>query len=321
MRVYTLSLLAILALSAFLYGCGGASGLAPQDQNNGGFNFQMPTGPGLPQVSGDDVQITDDGKIVSNVYRKFFADAVNSQSWGRWNAIDQSGAKYWTLSNTYNSSPKAFLMGGNYWNRESDLLLSNSFTIPDSTDGVRLTFTARWKIAPGDSCVVGYNTPGGPVMVANFTAGQNADYPGWTKYYYELPSNFSGDDDICQLQFYFSSDTSVNDWGFGLDDVAVYQRQLEPINDLSASDGLPGGITVTWTDNNAGTLAPDNYDVYRSDVPGGPYTYLDTVPYGAPYSYSDPVAPGFFYYYVVVSTKTGYPSSPYSNEDLGSAGF
>jgi hypothetical protein len=320
MRLYTLSLVAILAISALLYGCGGASAVTAPGQDNQGFEFQMPVGPGLAQVSGDDVQITDDGKIVSNIYKKFFADAVNEQSWGRWNTLNQSGAKAWVLSNTYNSSPKAFVLGQNYWNRESDLLQSKTFTVPALTSGVRLTFTARWSIAAGDSCVVGYNTPGGPVLVANFTGGQNAAYPGWTKYYFELPSNDTPSDQTYTLQFYFSSDSSGNDWGFGLDDVAVYQRQLEAINDLSASDGLPGGVTITWSDNNAGTLIPDDYNILRSDFPGGPYDFVANVPYGAPYSYNDPAGPLEFHYYVVVSNTAGWPSSGFSNEDSGFAG-
>src|SRR5687767_7042159 len=191
MRVYTLSLLAGLAISALLYGCGGASSIVPQapvdNDNPGGYHLTTPTGPGMPQVTGDDVQLTDDGKIASNTYIKFFGDSVNEHSWGRWNMINQSGQKAWTLSNTYYSAPKAFLMGGNYWNRESDLLFSNSFTIPAGTDGVRVTYTARWQIAPGDSCMVIYNSPQGPQIIAIYGAGQNPSYPGWDKYYYELP--------------------------------------------------------------------------------------------------------------------------------------
>ena len=124
MRFNTLTLIALLALSALLYGCGGGTDAALQNENPGGFNMQIPSGPGMPEASPDDIQITDDGKIVSNTYRKFFADSVNSQSWGRWLAFNGGGQKVWTLSNTYNSAPKSFLFGGNYWNREQDFIQS-----------------------------------------------------------------------------------------------------------------------------------------------------------------------------------------------------
>jgi len=321
MRFYTLTLIALLALSALLYGCGGTTGAGLPDTDgpggSGGFNLQIPSGPGMPQASPDNIQITEDGKIVSNVYRKFFADAVNQSSWGRWFAFNGGGQKVWTLSNTYNSAPKSFLFGGNYWNREQDFIQSNNFTIPEATDGVRVTFTARWKIAAGDSCALIYNVQGnGPQTVANFNGGQNPDYPGWTKYYFELPANFSGQDEANSLQFFFVSDTSGTDFGFAYDDVAVYQRQLEPPLNVQASDGN-FTITVTWQNNPAGTLVPEVYDIYRSTTPGGNYVYQDSVNYSGTI-WADPTAvQGFTYYYVIKSAHLGWPDSLYSNEDSG----
>ena len=122
------------------------------------------------------------------------------------------------------------------------------------------------------------------------------------------------------MGFRFNSDTAINGWGFGVDNVTVYQTNLNPPAAVSASDGLPGGITVTWNDNNAGTLAPDFYDVYRGDVPGGPYTLMGSVPYGGVNSFSDPTAPFVPYYYVVKARKLGYDDSINSNEDLGMSG-
>jgi len=319
MRLHFLSLLAILAIGALLSSCGGATATAPQDTGNpqGQYTMTIPPGPGMPQVTGDDVQLTSDGKITSNAYHKFFADAVNANSWGRWNAINGSGQKQWTLSNTYNSAPKAFLFGGNYWNNESDALFSNSFSVPDATDGVRLTFTARWKIAAGDSCAVIYNQSAqAPLTVANFTGGQNPDYPGWTRYYFELPANMSGNDALNTIEFFFSSNASGTDFGFAFDDVAVYQRLLDPPTGLDASNGAPT-ITLTWTNTNTGTLIPDATDIFRSTVSGSGYTFQASV--NTPGSiWGDPTAvPGVTYYYVVRHTKVGWPPSAFSKEDDG----
>jgi len=320
MRFYTLMLIGLLALSALLYGCGGSTSAGLPDNDgpagSGGFNLQIPSGPGMPQATPDDIQITEDGKIVSNTYRKFFADAVNEHSWGRWSAFNGGGQKTWTLSNTYYSAPKAFLFGGNYWNHENDFIQSNSFNVPDATDGVRLTFTARWKIAPGDTCTAVYNALGGPQTVANFTGGQNPDYPGWTKYYFELPANFSGQDQSNTIQFFFLSDSSVTDFGFAFDDVAVYQRQLEPPLNVSASDGN-FSIILNWTNNPAGTLVPEGYDIYRSTTQGGNYRFQANVSYPGTF-WNDPTAiQGPTYYYVIKSQHVGWPDSVFSNEDSG----
>jgi hypothetical protein len=324
MRVNTLSLLAALAIMALVAGCGGSRTVgAPQNQNPTGYNglytLVVPEGPGMPAASPDDIQLTEDGKIISAAYRKFYGDSVNHHSFGRWNPINVGGQKEWTLSNTFNSAPKAFVFGGNYWNREEDLLFTTPFNVPDMTDGVRLTFTSRWRIAPGDRCDVIYNTPDGPALIATFEGGENPAYPGWTKYYFELPGNLDGlGDDSNTVQFFFTSDTATNDWGFGFDDVAVYQRQLEPLTDLSATDAL-FTVTLTWSHNDAGTLSPEFYDIYRSETPGSGYVFQESVAYPGSI-WGDPTAlSGVVYYYVIVSRRTGWPESAFSNEDSGFA--
>jgi len=322
MRLYTLSLVAILAISALLYGCGGASGINPQQTGNQGQNtVTIPPGPGMPQVTGDDVQLTPDGKITSNAYSKFFADSVNEHSWGRWNAIDGGGQKKWTLSNTYNSAPKSFLLGGNYWNNENQSLFSNPFQVPFNTDGVRITFTARWKIAAGDSCSVIYNEmQHAPLTVANFTGGQNPDYPGFTKYYFELPANTNPGDEINSIEFFFYSNSSGTDFGFALDDVAVYQRLLDPPTGLDASDGGPA-ILVTWNNTQTGNLIPDGTEIWRSTTSGSNYSLQASVNYPGN-SWTDPTAVnGVIYYYVVRHTKVGWQPSSFSKEDQGDMNF
>ena len=83
-----------------------------------------------------------------------------------------------------------------------------------------------------------------------------------------------------------------------------------------ATDFAPFTIDVDWSNNNAGTLAPDFYDVYSSTVSGGPYNLLGSVPYPVT-NYSDVPMPGVTYYYVVRARKTGYDDSINSNEDSG----
>ncbi|MDQ3023205.1 MAG: hypothetical protein M3R04_02285, partial [bacterium] len=71
-----------------------------------------------------------------------------------------------------------WLIGANYYNYENDTLRSNVFTILDNTDGIRVTFKARWKIASGDACGVYWWVDGAPdTLVTVYENGQNPDYP------------------------------------------------------------------------------------------------------------------------------------------------
>jgi hypothetical protein len=315
MRVCNLALAAALLLGALLSGCGGSTGPAP---GNGDIQVRERfPGPGMPAATPDDFVITDDGKIASAIYRKFWADSVNEQSGGRWTVTNINGpVKTWVLSNTYNSSPKAWLMGGNYWNSDTDSLQSVDFTIPANTGGVRLTFWARWKTAAGDYCDVNYFVDGVGQLVTSFEGGQNPDYPGWTKYFFVLPDNDTAADQDCSLEFWFDSNGSINDWGIGVDNVAVYQRGLEPPINVDASEG-GFSITVSWDYADTGTLDPDFVDIYRSTTSGGPYDYQDSVAFNGTL-WSDPTAlADTNYYYVLKATKDGWFNSADSVEDLG----
>jgi len=322
MSTRNLILIALVALSALAVSCGGSSTTGIDNPQISPGHLQAVTaplsGPGFTQLPADNFDLGNPDKESSNSYRKFFSDSVNAQSTGRWTVTNNSGAKQWTLSNTAASAPKSWLMGGNYWNHESDTLVSNAFTVPDGTNGIALTFYARWKIAFLDMGEVDLYVDGVPTPGVQFSGGQNPDYPGWTKYYFQLPANTSGADQTWNVGFDLFSDAAGTDFGLGIDNVAVYQTQLNPPLALSASDGLPGGVTITWSDNNAGNLIPDSYEVWRGDSPGGPYsTLVGTVNYGDPNSVFDATAPFLFYYYVAKAKKAGWPDSAYSNEDLG----
>jgi hypothetical protein len=185
-------------------------------------------------------------------------------------------------------------------------------------EGIALSFYSRWSIAAGDTGTVEYMyTPGDWQTLGTFTAGSNPDYPNWTKYYFQLPPSL---DFTAQVRFRFNSDTATNGWGFGVDNVTVYQTNLNPPTNVTASEFLPGGvIIVSWTNNNAGTLAPGRYDVYRSDSSGGPYDLRGSVDYPL-VSFADSGSFPNIYWYIVRAHKTGYEDSIDSNEDSGSPG-
>ena len=81
---------------------------------------------------------------------------------------------------------------------------------------------------------------------------------------------------------------------------------------LVATDGV-GQVDLDWSDNIESDLA--GYNVYRSAIPGGPYTIIGGS-LSIPSSYIDSsVSSGTSYYYVVAAVDNGANESGYSNED------
>jgi hypothetical protein len=279
-------------------------------------------GPGLPSALPDNFDAGNADKWPSAAYNKFFLDTVNQHSGGRWTTSNTGGAKAFTLSNTFFSSPKSWVIGQNYWNNENDELQSNSFSVPDGTDGIRISYYTRWRIAAGDEAEAWLWDGDSWEFITSYTGGQNADWPAWTKQYFELPANASGMDQNWNVAFRFTSNGSGTDWGFGVDSVSVYQTQLNAPLSLSASDGgLPGEVALDWDHNIEGTLTPDFYDVYRAPDNGGTpgtYTAMPVTSVAYPMSAaSDMTGDGSTYWYVVKARKTGWPDSPASSADYG----
>jgi len=72
-------------------------------------------------------------------------------------------------------------------------------------------------------------------------------------------------------------------------------------------------VVLTWD----ASTSPDvvGYNVYRSDVSGGPYTLLDASIPGSTLTYTDrTVQAGMTYYYVVTAVNSEGNESLYSNE-------
>jgi hypothetical protein len=308
----TLAALLLLLLAGSVLGCGGTNQVGTD------------TGPIMVGEFGE----TD--REVSAAFRYFFLDSVNHESMGRWTVSNDSGKKAFVLSNTYNSAPKAWVIGQNYWNNENDTLTSNLFTIPDDngfepggTSGVRLAFWSRWLIAPDDVAYVELNTNNqGWQAITTFTGGSNAAYPNWNKYSFLLPDNQSGGDQSVQLRFRFTSDGATTDWGFGVDNVSVYQTKQNPPINVAATDGIiPEAIAITWDHNVSGTLVPDGYAVYRSTDQDGVYQFIAGVDY--PETVFDDLvgADPTIYWYKVKAVRFGYPDSEFSNSDSGFAGM
>ena len=76
---------------------------------------------------------------------------------------------------------------------------------------------------------------------------------------------------------------------------------------LAASQAVSHSVTLTWTPS---TSAVAGYDVYRSEVSGGPYPKLDSSMVAAD-SYTDTsVQSGLTYYYVITAvTSSGVQSA------------
>jgi hypothetical protein len=261
-------------------------------------------------------------KNTSASFTYFFQDTVGNGSGPNWSISNSSGNKAWTLSNTSYSSPKAWVIGQNYWNGENDRLTSIGFSVPNNTVGIKLSFYSRWNILANDFGRVDYSTNNGSswTQVQAFSNGSNAAYPNWTKYTYALPDNISGSAQTWKLRFRFTSDASSTSWGFGVDSISVYQTKLNAPLNLTATKGtVSGQVDLDWDHNNAGSLSPDQYLIYRAPDNGGApgtFTLLNNVAYPAS-AYSDNNGTGTIYWYKVKARKTGYPDSAFGNQDSG----
>jgi len=279
----------------------------------------------------DDFDINNTDKVASASFAKFFLDTVNQASGGRWTVANTSGKKAFTLTNIYESAPYAWVLGNNYWNRESDTLTSNDFTIPgdfagngNGTRGIRFSFFSRWSIASGDMATVEYRIDGGPWSVlAQASGGQSPNYPNWSKYYFELPDNDSGQDQTWNVRYTFASNTSGTDWGFGVDRVAVYQRRLAVPANVAATDlddSIVRQIRISW-DADSDPLLPDSYTILRSTSEQGPYALVATInDPSTTTSYLDtPPETVTQYWYKLVAHKAGWLDSVDSASTAGQA--
>jgi hypothetical protein len=268
----------------------------------------------------------DADRTASATYTKFFEDTVGLNSGAKWSIANSSGNKQWALSNTAYSAPKAWVIGQNYWNGENDRLTSVGFNIadpdengPNGTSDIRFTFQGRWQIAAGDYGRVDYSTDNGMswTQLQAFTAGSNANWPNWTKYTYALPDNFSGADKTYRVRFRFSSNASGTSWGFGVDNISVYQRELGVPLNFNASDSVLDVIELDWDHPaDANQLTPDGYEVWISDDIGETYQYHTTVSYPTN-SYNHFLGAEGDFYYKVRAVKLGYRPGPFSNADMG----
>lgn len=296
-----------------LAGCGG-TGRITQPEFGEGLNAPIGAQPDNSDNSFD----TGSDKATSAAFHKFYLDVVNQYSAGRWSVENLSGRKAFVLSDFFDSAPNAWIIGQNYWNSESDTLTTNAFTIPahiandgTNTRGIRLSFMSTWKIAAGDSAKVQYSINSGPwITLDTYTAGQSPAFPSWTKYYYELPDNLSGQEQSWKVRYNFASNLSLNNWGFGVDTVSVYQRELEVPANVSATDldsSIQRQIRISW-DPSVDQLAPVSYTISRATSQQGPYTFLTTIndPVNTTSYLDTPPETVTTYWYQVVAHKAGW---------------
>jgi hypothetical protein len=255
-------------------------------------------------------------RTASATFRSFFQDSVTNTSTSKWTVDNATGAKYWLLSNTYYNSPKAWVIGQNYWNGENDVLTSDPFQIPTVTYGIKLSFFTRFNIMPNDFGYVQVQPGTGAdwQTLATYSNGTNAAWPNWNKVTLALPNN-NGVLTNYRIRFLFTSNTSSTNWGWGIDNVSVYQTNVDPPTNLTASEDAVF-ITVDW--DAPTNLAPNGYNIYRSTTLNGTYTFQGSV--NAPdtdWVDEDAGGPGITYWYKVKAFKTGYLESAYSNADDG----
>lgn len=254
-------------------------------------------------------------KSASTTYTYFFRDYVSDSSAANWTVTNSNGNKLWVLSTAnYYSAPRSWTIGGNYWNYENDFLESNPFTVPANRSDIRFVFYTKWKILAQDHGRVQYKVNAGTwTTLADFTAGSNAAYPGWTKQTYTLPST-GGSNATYRVRFWFESDASLTDWGMGVDSVSVYQADLAQPTNIAASDGTyTDKIRLTW-DLNSG-ITPTSYRIYRATSQGGMYSIKATV---STKQYDDTTATaGTTYWYKIVALHSGYPDGAFSAPESG----
>lgn len=306
--------LAVCIAAAMFAGCGGGttdnSGVVLTPGVETPVEFPGDGGPIVDTNSGD--------KAVTYDFHHIWTDTVNHQSGGRWTVVDNGGKKEWMLSNTCHSAPKSWIIGCKYYNYENDELTSNPITVNGPAKDIRLSFYSRWQIQNGDLGQVQFRIDGGPwLTIQMFTGGQNPSYPAWDKYYYTLPPFLNEGQSQYQLRFVFTSNSTGNAWGYGIDDVSVYQSLPEPPINVQASDGsFSDHIQVDWTDTGY-KVQPDGYFVYRSDFQAGPYSIQTFVPFGTNTWDDSGVLPGATYWYKVSSVVDFLGESRLSLEDSG----
>jgi bacillopeptidase F (M6 metalloprotease family) len=114
------------------------------------------------------------------------------------------------------------------------------------------------------------------------------------------------------IAFYLSTDGSVQQAGWYLDDINLYvdtEAPAAPAN-LTAAAMPSGTVGLSWEPVSAGDLA--HYTVYRSGQPGTGYAVLNTAE-NANFVDSGVLAGTTYYYVVTASDRYGHESG-YSNE-------
>ncbi len=276
----------------------------------GTFTPASPNSSGATQVAAADVS-----KSVSTTYTYFFRDYISDSSAANWTVTNSNGNKQWVLSTAnYFSAPRAWTIGGNYWNYENDFLESDPFTVPASRSDIRFVFYGKWKILNQDHGRVQYKVNSGTwTTLSDFSAGQNTDYPNWTKYSYTLP-NTGPSNATYRVRFWFESDASLTDWGFGVDSVSVYQADMAQPTNIAASDGTyTDKVRLTWGLTSG--ITPTSYRIYRATSQNGTYSIKATQ---SSTTYDDTsTAAGTTYWYKIVALRSGYPDGPYSAPESG----
>jgi hypothetical protein len=176
------------------------------------------------------------------------------------------------------------------------------------------------------------NVDGFPIQITQFIETQNASYPGWDRYTFKIPQGFNGQwaaDRPAYIEFLFRASSGV-DWGFGVDNVAVYRTAIGSPANISASDRTSrDNIEVSW-DHPASSPQPTSYLVSRSRLDGSQPVFLASVPYPA-HSFTDTSAgadarqgglanDAAQFVYKVESVRSGYQSGFASDQGSVSNG-
>ncbi|MDF2628635.1 MAG: bacillopeptidase-like protein [Symbiobacteriaceae bacterium] len=188
-------------------------------------------------------------------------------------------------------------LSGNYPDASESFLMSPPIDLSGAGPGTSLAFW-QWHALETNfdlGYVLASGDGGATWQMLDYVTGSSN---GWRQKVVDL-SSFAGSSSVF-VAFYLSSDGSVTQAGWYIDDVELYEdaeAPAAPTNLQATADGI-GGINLSWDAVTAGDL--DHYSVYRSTTAGSGYSMLGQ-PTAAQYA-DGSVTAGTTYYYVVTAT-------------------
>jgi fibronectin type 3 domain-containing protein len=175
-----------------------------------------------------------DGGYKAHGYEVLWSDSITSGSWSNWYAYNNGGSASWYIEDVGygGSGTKSFrcgIPGGNYGNNENDDIYNLCVVIPPNSRNVCLSLYSRWRVEYNyDFCEIWYSNNGAWTLLDKYgdepsnesRISKNYNNPDWTHLSYSLPSTYS-QSATYQFKFHFTSDSSVVQLGWQIDQVQI----------------------------------------------------------------------------------------------------